>query len=153
MSRGTLTLDGITDSAVLSLGRMLPHSVHPKCKLKLLLALRCCSRILCLHWSGFVLVERINLLGRHMSKDVRNWVKHIVDAGFIWQLYPAGSGQRQNLRCLRLRYGPQGIPRGMRQEYFDNCCRNKYHLGWNYVDGRLRLNLWCIYKNLTCGCD
>ena len=121
---GVLSAFWETWSAVGVLSAYVSHSVHPRCKLMLFLSLRCCSRKMCLMFSSTFLIGRINLLAAHNVSGVRQWAKHVINAGWIHQLLPVAAAQRQDLRLLRLRVGSQGIPRGMKQEYFDSCCRS-----------------------------
>ena len=130
------------NSTIHYLGPMVSHSMHHRCKVGVFLQLRCCSRWMCLGVSGRVLIERINLLAKHRYPEVREWVNRFVQSGMIWQLFPMNRARRQNLRCLRLAYDAStGIPKGMRQAYFDRCRRKQHLLGWVYQDGILRLNL------------
>ena len=117
------------------------HSVHPRCKLMLFLALRGCSPKMCGMFSSTVLIGRINLLAGHRVSGVREWAKHVINAGWVHQLWPISADQRRHLRLLRLRLGSQGIPSGMRQEYFDSCSQTRHLLGWKITDGVLRLEL------------
>jgi len=129
------------ETVVEVLSAYVSHSVHSRCKLMLFLSLRCCSRKMCLMFSSTFLIGRINLLAAHNVSGVRQWAKHVINAGWIHQLLPVAAAQRQDLRLLRLRVGSQGIPRGMKQEYFDSCCRSNLLLGWRITDGVLRLDL------------
>ena len=138
---GGMTLERMRESVILVLGRMLSHSVHLRCKVRLFLALRCCSCRMCVVWGGLVLIERINLLGTHRLSEVRAWTKRVVDSGFIWQQFPMCKAERQNLRALQLRFDSNGKPLGMRQHYFDDCCRNHYFIGWAFENDTLRLSL------------
>ena len=135
------------------------HSVHPRCKLVLFLSLRCCSRKMCFMFSSTCLIGRINLLAGHKVSGVRAWAKHVINAGWIHQVWPSSADQRKDLRLLRLRMGSQGRPAGMRKEYFECCVLLGWHplrntreywhplmntrdlLGWKITDGVLRLDL------------
>ena len=141
------SMESLPMPAILTLGRMLSHSPHPRCKIIRFLVLRCCSLRMCLFFTLEVLSERIQSLCGHRSLYVREWVTHFRDAGMQWQMFPRNrqmfrrDGVRRNLCDLTLVYGSRGIPRGMSLEYFDNCCRDRYLLGWEYKDGVLRLQL------------
>jgi hypothetical protein len=117
------------------------HSVHSRCKLMLFLSLRCCSQQMCFMFSSTFLIGRINLLAGHRVSGVREWAEHVIKAGWVHQLWPSSADQRKDLRLLRLRLGSRGIPRGMRQEYFDSCSRTRHLIGWKITNGVLRLDL------------
>ena len=135
---------------------ILSHSPHPTCKIQMFLKLRVLSRTLCV-CATRLLPGRLICLAKHSLPGVQRWTKHVIESGWIYQIWPTtqllpkvwvGRQSCEKHWRARLKYDPKlGLPRFMRQEYFDEVCKeqrsgSKGVLGWSYGRDREN-NLYC----------
>ena len=133
----------------------MPHSAHPTCKIQTFLRMRAASCQLCLFTTTSFLVPRLNMMARHRLQAVRDWATRVIESGWLHQLWPCTrlSSRWNATSCIPLqRYERNsGLPRGMRQSYFDKK-QNEYHhdasavLGWTYGRRSDDASLFCILR-------
>ena len=141
-----------------ALAPAVPHSPHPRCKVRNLLQLRTTSRLVCRFTNTYLLIPRLNELATHRLGDVRQWAKTIIDSGWIHQIWPRKGSPSLGLdgvlrcwpaypsTCLLHIDERLGIPLYMRQDYFDKQVtaqreESKQPLGWIY--GRCEDGVYC----------
>jgi hypothetical protein len=130
---------------------LLSHSPAPRCKIGVFLSLRavCADLNIC---CMTMLIDRLNMLSNRdhlqkksqveaitdktMSKVSMGFARRIILSGWIHQCWPSHivhMHKSLNGQTVQLRMGNQGIPRGMRQKYFDEANSSKRVLGWKQV--------------------
>ena len=144
-----------SDAAVATLLRYMPHSPHPTCQIVTFLRMRAASRQLCLFTNTSFLVPRLNMMARHRLQAVRECAKKVIESGWLHQLWPCTrlSSPWNATSCIPLqRYDSNsGLPRGMRQSYFDKK-QDEYRqdasavLGWTYGRRSDDASLYCILR-------
>jgi len=113
--------------------------MNPKAKIGMCLKLRQMSAYMSVAIIDSMIV-RINLVSTTIARrdeGVRSWVNNVVNSGWCHQLWPTRRGYRLNYD------GERGIPRGMKQAYFDKANGEKRVLGWKkeYEDGSTKWTL------------
>ena len=150
-----LTLIDILGShaAVGILLKYIPHSAHPTCKIVTFLRMRAASRKLSLFTTTSFLVPRLSMMARHRVQAVRECAKKVIESGWLRQLWPCTrlAIPWNDTSCIPLQNYDRnsGLPRGMRQSYFDKK-QDEYRqgasavLGWTYGRRSDDASLFCI---------
>ena len=141
-------------AAVAILLMYMPHSAHPTCKIQTFLRMRAASSQLCFITNTCFLVDRLNMLAsHHRLQAVREWAIKVKESGWLHQLWPCTrlAIPWNDTSCIPLQNYDRnnGLPRGMRQSYFDKK-QDEYRqgasavLGWTYGRRSDDASLFCI---------